>query len=316
VVNPTIAVVVPTFRRPESLRRCLEAIAAQTVKPERVVVVVRDDDEETWSALPRLQATTLEFESASVGSLGAVAAIEAGLQGCSEDVVALTDDDAAPHADWLERLRANYGPGIGGAGGRDLIDRPSQVSRRQDPVVGRLSWFGRLQGNHHLGVGAPREVDVLKGVNMSLRRELWRLDHELRGAGAQVHWEVGVCLRARRHGWTLVYDPGAQVDHFPGPRYDADDRAEPTFEARLDGEWNYAYVLARHVAAWRLPAVYGFLLGVGTRGAPGLASGLASCLRRPMHSAQIIRLSANLSLARASALAAAVGARPRVWRAR
>jgi GT2 family glycosyltransferase len=302
----TLAVIVPTYRRPQSLERCLRALAAQSVPADRVVVVVREGDEETAAALPHLQAEVLSFETATVSEAGAVAAIDAGLAQCVEEVVALTDDDAAPHGDWLERLRANYGPRIGGVGGRDLIERPSHISQRQNPLVGRLTWFGRLHGNHHLGVGAPRDVDVLKGVNMSLRRELWRLEPGLRGSGAEVHWEVALCLLAKSHGWRLVYDPAAQVDHFPGPRHDADDRARPTLAARLAAEWNYAYVLGRYLPVWRLPFTAAYLLGVGTRGAPGLAAYVANSWRRPRQTVAALPFLFAVNGTRMSALSAGV----------
>ena len=305
----TLAVVVPTYRRPESLERCLRALAAQTVPADRVVVVVREDDERTGAELPRLNAETLSFETATVGRPGAVAAIGAGVARCKEHVVALTDDDAAPHADWLERLRAGYGPRVGGVGGRDLIERPSQVASDRDPRVGRLTWFGRLHGNHHLGVGAPRDVDVLKGVNMSLRRELWRLDSSLRGGGAEVHWEVAVCLDAKSRGWRLVYDPLAQVDHAPAARHDEDDRTRPSRDARLAAEWNYAYILGRYLPAWRLPFALGYLLGVGTRRAPGLAAFVADCVRRPRRSVEALALLVAVNGTRMSALSAGVRTR-------
>ena len=303
MADPTVAVIVPTYRRPVSLERCLRALATQTVAPDRVVIVVRDGDDETEETVSRLQAEVLPLEQAVVREPGAVAAIEAGLAHCTEEVVAHTDDDAVPHSDWLECLLASYGPGIGGVGGRDLVDRPTQVRARPD-VVGKLTWHGRLIGNHHLGVGQPRDVDVLKGASMSLRRELWRLDRGLRGEGAQVHWEVGVCLLARGDGWRLVYDPAVQVDHFPDVRYDEDDRAQPTLRARSDAEWNYAYLLGRHLPLRRVPIAAAYMLGVGTRWAPGPVACVLSSARRPGQSGSAIALCAELTTARASGLVA------------
>jgi glycosyltransferase involved in cell wall biosynthesis len=305
----TLAVVVPTYRRPESLERCLRALAAQTVPADRIVVVVRDGDADTEAAVERLRAEVVSFDVVSVDRPGVVAAIQSGVAHCSEDVVAVTDDDAAPHVDWLERLRSNYGEGIGGVGGRDVIERPSHVSRRRDPRVGELTWFGRLHGNHHLGVGGPRDVDVLKGVNMSLRRELWELERALHGSGAQVHWEVAVCLYAKSRGWRLVYDPRAQVDHAPAERHDADDRTRPTRDARLAAEWNYAYVLGRYLPAWRLPFAGAYLLGVGTRNAPGLAAFVANSVSRPRQTVAALRFLLALSGTRVSALSAGVRTR-------
>jgi GT2 family glycosyltransferase len=305
----TLAVIVPTYRRPDSLERCLRALARQHVPADRIVVVARNDDPETATAVRRFQNEVLRIDLTSVAEPGAVASIEAGLKLCEEDVVAHTDDDAEPRPDWSQRLLEGYGPRVGGVGGRDIIEDPEQASSSVIPVVGRLTWFGRLFGNHHLGVGEPRQVDVLKGVAMSLRRELWRLDGNLRGQGAQVHWEVGVCLRARRDGWQLIYDPNAKVDHFPGPRYDEDARGRPTSAARADAEWNYAYVLARNLSLWRLPFAGGYVLGVGTRSAPGLALALLSTLRDPRRALSIGRLSLALAAARLSGLT--MGARER-----
>lgn len=303
----TVAVVVPTFRRPESLERCLRALARQTVAAERVVVIARAGDEETAAVLPRLRAQVLEFDQVVVRKSGAIAAIEAGLGRCSEDVVAHTDDDAEPYPDWLERLRAGYAPGIGGVGGRDFIEGMEPGAMSAGPVVGRLTWFGRLHGNHHLGRGSAREVHVLKGVNMSLRRELWHLDHALRGEGAQVHWEVGLCLRARREGWRFVYDPGVRVAHFPAARYDDDARDAPSLQARADAEWNYAYLVARHLPLWRAPVAAVYLLAVGTRRAPGIALFVLGLRRRAAVRGTVDLFA--LSVARLSALAAAVRAR-------
>jgi len=47
-----IDVIVPTYRRPEQLRRCLLALAAQHHQPSAVIVVVRVDDEDSKLTLP------------------------------------------------------------------------------------------------------------------------------------------------------------------------------------------------------------------------------------------------------------------------
>jgi len=46
-----VTVVVPTYRRPEHLGRCLEGIRAQSRAPDEVVVVRRADDETTRTFL-------------------------------------------------------------------------------------------------------------------------------------------------------------------------------------------------------------------------------------------------------------------------
>ena len=91
----------------------------------------------------------------------------AGLAYADADFVALTDDDAEPVEDWLERIAVVFEEqdDVAGVGGRD--DQVGTIAEQLD--VGRVQWFGRVIGNHHLGAGPPRDVDVLKGVCCAFR---------------------------------------------------------------------------------------------------------------------------------------------------
>lgn len=43
-----ISVLIPTYRRPKDLARCLEALKKQKRVPDEVLVIVRNTDAETW----------------------------------------------------------------------------------------------------------------------------------------------------------------------------------------------------------------------------------------------------------------------------
>ncbi|MCX5767568.1 MAG: glycosyltransferase [Gemmatimonadetes bacterium] len=271
---PTVSVLVPTWRRPESLARCLRALAAQSQPPVEIVVGWRADDSETALALATL---TLELgvpvRQAMTAEPGVVAAMNAALELCTGTVIALTDDDAEPRPDWLERLgRCFDDPAVGGAGGRDW--QPTERGSREE--VGRIQWFGRVIGHHHLGVGPARPVDVLKGVNAAFRAPLLRtlrFDSRLQGAGAQMFWELALCLPLRRAGWTLVYDPAIAVEHHIEPRHDADQRHRGTFvpEPQVQAVHNETLILLEHQRGFRRLAFIAWALLVGTRMEPGLA---------------------------------------------
>ncbi len=282
----SVAVIVPSYRRPEALARCLRALSRQTVAPARVVVAVRHSDEGTRRCVERLRTGLANLEIADVSGPGVIRAIDAALGRCSEAVIAQTDDDAVPHRDWIERMLRHYAADVGGVGGRDLVwDGTTQPGSNRgwgaQREVGRIAWFGRVAGNHHLGPGLARQVHVLKGVNISLRRELWVLDRELKGSGAQVAWELGMCLRARADGWRLIYDPAILVDHFPAERFDEDCRGRPTLRAQTDAEWNQCFVIARHAPARLAGQAAIYQLAVGSHAAPGLL--------RPALSIQAVR---------------------------
>ncbi len=268
-----VSVVIPTYRRPQSLARCLDALDRQTRPAEEIVVVVRDDDaasDELARTRPR------QVRVVAVQRPGVVAAMNAGLDASRGDVIALTDDDSSPHPDWLARIVDVFASEdrIGAVGGRDWVYsyRTGRLIEGSEPVVGTIGRFGRVTGNHHAGVGPARDVDVLKGVNLSVRGELLRqirFDERLRGVGTEHHWELALCLALRRRGWRVVYDPAIAVDHHPQPRVN-DSREFSPRELR-DSRHNETLAVLEHLPPWRGGLHLVWAGAIGTSSSPGVA---------------------------------------------
>jgi len=216
----TIGVVICTHRRPSALLACLTGLATQSRMPDDVLVVVRPTDTATQQALAARPADGVPWRIVPVHEPGLVAARNAGLAANRCDIVTFCDDDTVAAPDWLGIVLAHFiaDPRVGGVGGRDRCHDGAGFDDRRRRVVGRLQWWGRAIGNHHLGFGAARQVDFLKGANMSFRaasvRGLW-FDTRLRGKGAQAHDDFSFSLAVAGAGWKLVYDPAALVDHYP-----------------------------------------------------------------------------------------------------
>jgi glycosyltransferase involved in cell wall biosynthesis len=266
-------VIVPSWRRPVDLARCLRALAAQRLAPFEVIVGAREADGETTAVVESAAArAAFPIRAVSVAQPGVIAAMSAALTATRGDVVALTDDDAEPRPDWLERIHPCFAhPLVGAVGGRDW-----QVKERGDREdVGRVQWFGRVIGHHHLGAGPARPVDVLKGANLAVRAPLLKalgFDSRLRGAGAQMFWELALCLPLRRAGWTLIYDPAIAVDHHIAVRHDEDQRHRGVFAAgpQVDAVHNETLVLLEHLGGLQRFAFMTWALLVGTRIEPGI----------------------------------------------
>ncbi len=119
--------VVPTRDRPESLTRCLAALAAQTWPRDCFEVVVVDDGSRippagivaAWK--PRLDARLVPGPGRGPG-----AARNAGARVARGTLLALTDDDCTPVPAWIERLVARWVPdpttGVGGRTPNGLAD--------------------------------------------------------------------------------------------------------------------------------------------------------------------------------------------------
>jgi GT2 family glycosyltransferase len=292
----TTSVLVPSFRRPESLGRCLRALAEQTVLPRQVVVVWQGDDVATCRAAECLRES-LPYPLAVIRSaeVGVVPAENAALGESTGEIVLLVDDDAVVPPDWIARHVAHYAdPSVGAVGGPADNHRAdgTPFPRRTAEPVGTLTWYGAAPGTLHDQASEwrrrpPRDVDHLAGFNMSLRREAFdRFE-----AGLKPYWqmfEMDACLQARARGYRVVCDFANVVRHYP---------TNSAFAGGRDGDldvkvhhaaYNRAFVLAKHSAGatrlWR--ALYVVL--VGSTGAPGLLASLVA-LRRYGNPARELR---------------------------
>jgi GT2 family glycosyltransferase len=219
--RPTLGILICTYQRPLDLGKCLYGLAGQTRPPDDIVVIARPSDQATWDWLDAHRAVFPSVRSVPVMAPGLVAARNAGLDACRTDLLAFVDDDVVPHHEWARRVckRFEADPELGGLGGRDHVHDGEQFDERLAKTVGRIQWFGRVIGNHHLGYGLPRPVMILKGANMTYRRTAVggaRFDSRLRGRTTQPHDDMAFSLAVRRNGWKLVYDPSALVYHFAG----------------------------------------------------------------------------------------------------
>lgn len=272
-----VTVLIPTYRRPQDLLRCLNALKQQVRSPEDVLVVVRDSDTDTWEALANFSAESLPLRTVSVSVSGQVAALNTGLEAATGDIIAITDDDAAPRPCWLKCIESHFieDDAVGGVGGRDwLYIGGTDLEEGSSAVVGRVQWFGRVVGRHNLGFGQSREVEVLKGANMSYRKraiDSLRFDTRLLGSGAQVHNDLAFSLSVKRLGWKLIYDPAADIDHYQSKRFDEDQRDQFNKVAFFNAVHNETLALLDYLPPWRRIVFLLWALLVGTRKAFGLA---------------------------------------------
>jgi glycosyltransferase involved in cell wall biosynthesis len=267
VMKHTVAI--PSYRRPDLLRRSLEGLLMQERPVDEVIVAARREDEDTQRVAQEFQ-TNLPIHLQLVEGPGMITPVNRALDTATGDIVSIIDDDAVPHPDWARRIIEVFEtePDLAGLGGKDHIFADGYWWNGQAKVVGIVGWYGRLVGNHHLGFGPRRNVDILKGVNMSFRMSALgatRMDNRLRGRGAQVGCDLKLCLDLRAQGKRLAYDPAIVVDHYPGPRA-ADDRRVDLQSADYEGQaFNVTFALLKYLSppGRILHLLYAF--GIGMR---------------------------------------------------
>jgi len=275
--RPSLSVVIPTYQRPDWIRRAVHSIAIQDPLPAEVIAIARDTDFPTHAAIADLQRESLPFplRSELVSEPGFIPPVRLGLSVAASDIIAVMDDDAEAVAGWTDRLLRPYADNsVGAVGGRYINsseDGPTPV-----PDVDRVAYvnrWGQFVGNLYCNPRFTDPVDVwfMIGGNMSFRREVARqleFDMQLNRNVAN-GYEVDIGLQVRRMGWRIVFDPLLAVRHYSAPRQTAGLRTS----SRDSIQW-YAFNQTR-VALRRLPAAQrsvavAYQLAVGERRAPGL----------------------------------------------
>ncbi len=161
------SVIVPTYNRRESLRHTIQALLAQTHADHEILVADDGSDDGTAELLVGFPGV----RHLRLAHAGPAAARNAGIGAAAGAIIAFTDDDCRPPANWLARLADGYAryPQAAGVGG--YLRAPAAVERRS--ILARYDAL--LNGQY--GVG---EAEVLAGFecpaggtgNMSYRREV------------------------------------------------------------------------------------------------------------------------------------------------
>ncbi len=251
-----VSVVIATYARPVALRRAVDSLIVQTQPPEEIIIALWSGDASTVAAVSELVRRTegahIPVIAVQVEENTVVAKENAAMAQATADIVCFMDDDAVARPEWVQRILRHYAdPAVGAVGGRDVIrlDGVPEVECRR---VGQVGWFGRLHGNHHRPTKGVREVDFLKGCNMSFRREvLSPVDLRLVGS-VPYGFEIDMALAARTRGYRVVYDPEVVVDHYPSSNMSA-----KLATVAYVTNHNQTYILLKHFG-W--PQRIGFLL--------------------------------------------------------
>jgi GT2 family glycosyltransferase len=227
-MSPELSVIICSFNGGQGTRRCLHALAAQTISSNLEVIVVDDGSTDSTSGIARAHGALLIRHPVN---RGIAAARNSGVAAASAPIVGFLDDDCEPEPEWAERLLAHYTSGITGMGGPILPEAPASFMRgylkrhnplrpqeinlaKSDRLIYRFylylqrQWFAEERNER-------REVSSLTGANMSFRRqallEIGRFDERFQ-FGAE---EVDLCRRLSLAAIPsrLIFNPDVRVTH-------------------------------------------------------------------------------------------------------
>jgi GT2 family glycosyltransferase len=212
----TATVAICTRERPEDLSRTLNAVAPCIDAGHQIVVVDNAPrTSRTREVVERFRGVRYVCEP----TVGLNVARNRAMREASTDLVAFTDDDAVPEAEWLDALIANFGdPRVLCATGLTL---PIELETDAQELFEDLSPFGRgfrrriFDGQHDNPVEVGR---VGAGANMALRRATIDLvgpfDERLdAGTPTRSGGDHEMFVRILAAGYQIAYDPAAVSWH-------------------------------------------------------------------------------------------------------
>ena len=220
---PSISVIVPTYGREEPLRDTLVDVLAQDYPQFETIVV-----DQTPTHEPETEACLQEF--ADAGKIQWFRVNWASLPGArnyavarsSGDIILFIDDDVKLDPGYLKAHARNYieKPDVGAVAGRvfdrmKLADSGGALAIETLPPEAMdpgIAWY-------HIDLvhtTQPQQVLSARGCNMSFRRDVFekyglRFDERFRGSA--VREESDFCLRFRKTGYKIWYDPQASLVH-------------------------------------------------------------------------------------------------------
>ncbi len=198
---PRVSVVVPTYRRPHLLDRCLTALCAQDFGTGEYEIVVADDGDD---ARTRRLVAHRAHETGGRPAIryvavtdrhGPAAARNAGWNTARAEIIAFTDDDCVPSVGWLRSGLAALKPRTAAVWGRIVVPLRSDPTDYERDAAG-LQSAGFVTANCLCRRGALVDIGGLDENFTSA----WREDSDL-------------YFTLLEHGHTVAAAPQSVVMH-------------------------------------------------------------------------------------------------------
>ena len=219
-----VTVIVPTFDRPNTLRRCLVSLTDQ-ISPRAIHILVIDNHPQS-QLTPPIVAEFPHVQLVSEPQAGSSRARNTGIRAVVTDIVAMVDDDVVAPPDWLEKLLAPFSqPAVSAVTGNVMPKEVRSYAQQLFEVYGGLGrGWERVQADkawadRHRFSAVPAWA-LGATVNAAFRTAIFRDPaiggfHEALGGGVPVQGgeDSYFLYKLLQAGGTIVYEPTAWLWH-------------------------------------------------------------------------------------------------------
>jgi glycosyltransferase involved in cell wall biosynthesis len=215
--TPAVSVIVPTYKREDVLRRCLDALAAQDVDGSLFEVIVIDDDplgQAERAATDAAHDYPFELRRLPNAGKGAARARNHGISVAAAPLLLFLDDDIVPSTHFVRRhlLWHTENPEAGALVG-SCPPRPAKTGLAASAAslwwqdffglldeASETTFVGALTGNMSVSRAVLERVGTFSEDYARARREDWEWGLRMRRAGMRIDFDKEA---SARHEFTL-----------------------------------------------------------------------------------------------------------------
>lgn len=195
----TISIVIPAYNEADTITRCLEAIAAQTLLPDEVIVVDNNSTDGTAALASQYPFVRVITEKKQ----GVVHARNTGFNAAHGDIIGRIDADTIIAPDWVATLRRIF------------------IAHDIDAITGRMHYHDVLFPEAWAIVDlALRKylawtlgpTVALQGANMAMRRKTWAAIRRSVCNRGGIHEDIDIGIHAYKSGHKVDFYETLQAE--------------------------------------------------------------------------------------------------------
>jgi GT2 family glycosyltransferase len=241
---PLVSVIVATRDRPDLLSRCADGVLRQTDYPQIELLIVDNEsrDPQATGLLGRLAAEPRVRVLHHPGSFNYSGLNNIAVQQArGEVIVMLNNDIEIIGPDWLRELVSHaVRPDVGIVGAK-LLYRDGRLQHggvvlEPGPLAVHLMRLVERWAPGPFGeLAVARDVSAVTGSCLAIRRAIFDEIGGLDAVALPVAFnDIDLCLRARAHGYRVIWTPHAELLHLESASRGYEDT--PIKQARLRSE--------------------------------------------------------------------------------
>lgn len=248
-----VSVIIPTLDRGEVLVNTLKDLLKQEY-PDLEIIVVDQTDNPSREVLNFVGGNKNIIKYIHLKKKNSPHARNVGVANATGEILLFLDDDVEIRdPNFIKYHLDNYqSDQVGLVGGRVVYNWRDNISYRE---VGRLKYFGLKEVTHFDSI-VKTEIDHAPGGNCSCRRDIFERVggfSEIYKGNAHME-ETDFCLRIKRAGYQLVFEPKAVLRHLQSQT--GGNRVKDIYEFRYWLVHNYVVFYLKNFPKILFPLCY------------------------------------------------------------